>query len=208
MKRKKIVYVDLDGVIADYERNSKGTTDEERKAPGFFANLEPLPDAIESFKKLCKHYEVYFLSTAPWSNIHAWSEKRVWVEKHFGEYAFKRLILSHNKSLLRGEYLIDDRIANGVDGFEGEHIHFGTSKFPTWESVLSYLKEKDHGFPSVDRKELKLNLTESNLQHLSNIIGEEALSAMIFDYDEDSDTVEFNLDLVIHRKSLKKFTRK
>lgn len=32
---------------------------------------------------------------------------------------FKSLILAHNKGLLKGDYLVDDRIQNGVDTFEG-----------------------------------------------------------------------------------------
>jgi len=42
-------------------------------------------------------------------------------------------------NLNRGDFLIDDRLANGTDKFEGEHLHFGTEKFPTWEEVLSHL---------------------------------------------------------------------
>jgi 5'(3')-deoxyribonucleotidase len=61
------------------------------------------------------------------------------VENHLGELAFKRLILSHNKGLFTGRALIDDRLRNGVDHFKGEHIHFGTEKFPDWDSVLDYL---------------------------------------------------------------------
>jgi hypothetical protein len=38
-----------------------------------------------------------------------------------------------------GDFLIDDRIANGVADFTGEHIHFGTERFPTWKEVLDYL---------------------------------------------------------------------
>ena len=135
----EIVYVDLDGVMADYDKAKEGKTEEERREPGFFTNLEPIDGAIEAFKKLSEHYDVYFLSTAPWSNINAPSEKRVWVEKHLGEYAFKKLILSHNKGLLKGDYLIDDRIANGVEDFEGEHIHFGSKEFPNWKAILEYL---------------------------------------------------------------------
>ena len=138
-EEKEIVYVDLDGVMADYDKAKIGKTEEEKMAPGFFTNLEPIDGAIEAFKKLSDYYDVYFLSTAPWSNINAPSEKRVWVEKHLGEYAFKKLILSHNKGLLKGDYLIDDRVANGVEDFEGEHIHFGSAEFPGWESILEYL---------------------------------------------------------------------
>lgn len=129
----------MDGVLADYDGAAKGKTKEEKREKGFFEHLEPIGNAIASFFKLCEHFDVYILSTAPWSNIHAPSEKRIWVERHLGEKAFKRLILSHNKSLVKGDYLIDDRIANGVDGFEGEHIHFGSERFPDWASVLTYL---------------------------------------------------------------------
>jgi len=41
-----------------------------------------------------------------------------------------------------GDYLIDDRTANGVDEFKGEHVHFGTAAFPDWDSVVSYLVKR------------------------------------------------------------------
>jgi 5'-nucleotidase len=56
-----------------------------------------------------------------------------------GEVAYKRLILSHHKHLNKGDYIIDDRTKNGVEHFEGEHIHFGTEQFPDWDSVCGYL---------------------------------------------------------------------
>ena len=136
---KKILYFDLDGVLANYDKAKEGTTEDDRRVPGFFESFEPIEGGLDAFKKLSEHYDCYFLSTAPWSNTHAPSEKRIWVEKHLGDLAFKKLILTHNKGLLKGDYLIDDRIANGVDSFEGEHIHFGTSKFPNWDAVLKYL---------------------------------------------------------------------
>ena len=38
-----------------------------------------------------------------------------------------------------GDYLIDDRLANGSDRFEGEHLLFGGDEFPSWYEVLKYL---------------------------------------------------------------------
>ena len=38
-----------------------------------------------------------------------------------------------------GEYLIDDRTANGAAEFKGELIQFGTEKYPNWAAVLNYL---------------------------------------------------------------------
>ena len=137
--KKKILYFDLDGVLADYDKAKAVTSEEDRRIPGFFEGLEPIEGGLDAFKRLSEVYDCYFLSTAPWSNTNAPSEKRVWVEKHLGDLAFKKLILTHNKGLLKGDYLIDDRIANGVEDFAGEHIHFGTEKFPNWESVLNYL---------------------------------------------------------------------
>jgi 5'(3')-deoxyribonucleotidase len=60
--------------------------------------------------------------------------------KYLGDAAKKRVIVSHNKNLMIGDYLIDDRTANGAGEFKGELIQFGTEKYPNWTEVLSYLK--------------------------------------------------------------------
>lgn len=107
--------------------------------PGIFALMNPMPGAVEAFERLAQKYDIYILSTAPWNNPTAWSDKVKWVQKYLGEVAYKRLILSHHKNLCKGDYIIDDRTRHGVDIFEGEHIHFGTERFPDWDSVLAYL---------------------------------------------------------------------
>lgn len=65
--------------------------------------MEPLPDAIESVMELTKYYSTFILSTAPWYNSTAWSDKIEWIQSYFGKNPdsplFKRLILSHNKNL-------------------------------------------------------------------------------------------------------------
>ena len=138
----------MDGVLADFNKAlSERVTPElcmeygenVDNIPGIFDNLDPVPGAIFAFHELGDKYDCYILSTAPWGNPEAWMEKRLWVEKHLGEAAYKKLILSHNKHLNRGDYLIDDRLANGADRFEGEHILFGGDQFPDWKSVLEYL---------------------------------------------------------------------
>ena len=145
---KKVVYVDLDGVTADFDKAKDQILEHDPEGheckvrEGFFANLELVEGAKEALEELGKYYELYFLSTPTWSNSQCAKEKFDWVKEHFPELMFKRLILCHNKGLLRGHYLIDDRITNGVDGFKGEHIHFGTEKFPSWSVVVSYLLNK------------------------------------------------------------------
>ena len=129
------LYIDMDGVVADYYKHSLV---QDTRSEGYFLGLELIDGATDAIALLSQHYNVYFLSTAPWSNPFAWMEKRIWLEKHFGRLAFKKLILSHNKGLLKGAILIDDRTAKKVDDFEGTHIHFGTEQFPNWHEVLCY----------------------------------------------------------------------
>jgi len=142
---KPIVYIDLDGVLANLEANvakmkAKGVKDHLiYSSVETFRDAKPIDGAVEAFKKLQKKYEVYILSTPPWSNPDIWAEKRAWCHDILGVDAKKKLILTHNKGLMKGDYIIDDRDANGVADFEGEHIHFGTAQFPNWDSVLIYL---------------------------------------------------------------------
>jgi 5'-nucleotidase len=107
--------------------------------PDLFSKMDPMPDAVDSFNRLAAVFDTYILSTAPWDNPSAWSDKLNWVKKHLGKSAHKRLILSHHKNLNDGDFLVDDRLKNGVEGFKGEHIHFGTDRFPDWTSTTTYL---------------------------------------------------------------------
>ena len=119
-------------VINEYESNLD-------EVPNIFSLMEPLEGAIDSFKILSQRYDTYILSTAPWKNSSAWSDKVKWVKKYLGESAYKRWILTHHKNINHGDYLIDDRTKNGAGEFKGELIQFGTDKFPDWKSVCSYL---------------------------------------------------------------------
>lgn len=144
---KKILHIDMDGTLVDFAAGIRHITDEQKKEygddiddiPGFFDDLPPMDGAIDAYHRLAAAYDTYILSTAPWNNETAWSAKNLWVRRHLGEVARKRLFLTHNKHMVRGDYLIDDRLAHGVDRFPGEHLHFGEERFPDWDAVLKYL---------------------------------------------------------------------
>jgi len=147
---KKILYCDLDGVLADFESAFPFFSEETRKTfdgrldeiPGIFSKMSPVVGAVDAFAKLSQRFDTYILSTAPWNNPSAWSDKLEWVKINLGDGAYKRLILTHHKNLNKGDFLVDDRQKNGASEFAGELILFGSERFPDWSAVTQYLLDK------------------------------------------------------------------
>ena len=154
MDRKKRLFFDMDNVLVDFQSGldkideetknqyrAKGPEDKDRldEIPGLFGKMEPMPGAIEAVHKLAEEYDVFILSTAPWKNPSAWSDKVEWVTKYLDDVFHKRMIITHRKDLVEGDYLIDDRGKNGTSEFKGEWIHFGSEQLPDWDTVVEYL---------------------------------------------------------------------
>ena len=145
--KKQILYVDMDNVLVDFKSGIESLSPEDKikykgrydECPDIFSLMVPLNGAVEAYEQLSKKYDTYILSTSPWDNPSAGKDKLLWVKKYLGKAAYKRLILSHHKNLNIGDYLIDDRTANGAGMFKGEHIHFKTDRFKNWDDVLNYL---------------------------------------------------------------------
>lgn len=150
--KKPIIYIDMDGVLVDFESALTKVSPEmlEKFAgeydniPGIFALMDPVPGALEAVDRLKEKYDLYILSSSPWENPTALGDKLAWVKKYFGgdgqeNIFFRKVIFSFVKHLNRGDILIDDRTANGAGDFLGRHIHFGSSEFPNWQSVLNSL---------------------------------------------------------------------
>jgi 5'-nucleotidase len=155
-RKKKTVYVDMDGVLVEFESAFASVPEEllaeyagrEDEVPGIYGLMEPMPGAVESFRELAELFDSYILSTAPWKNPSAWSDKLEWVQRHLGaergDPAYKRLILSHHKHLNRGDYLIDDRTRRGAKRFKGELILFGAKEYPDWPAVMRRMRKLSH----------------------------------------------------------------
>jgi 5'(3')-deoxyribonucleotidase len=151
---KKTLYIDMDNVLVDF-RSGMDACDpallEQFKEcpdeiPGIFGRMQPKDGAIAAYHELSELFDAYILSTAPWENPSAWSDKLEWVKRHLGAPAHKRLILSHNKHLNRGHYLVDDRPNNGAEEFgqepDQEWIQFGHEAFHSWVEVVTYLRAR------------------------------------------------------------------
>jgi 5'(3')-deoxyribonucleotidase len=146
---KLVVHVDMDGVLVDLAEAIARLPNDVRerygedvdKVPGLFDDPPPIPGAIEALKRLVEsgRFDIHILSTAPWGNPSAWTAKRHWIERHFGNLLEKRITLTHSKDLVSGDFLIDDRPNNGASLFSGEWIQFGLKPFETWDNVVNYL---------------------------------------------------------------------
>ena len=131
-KRAKIIYIDLDDVLADYFGATKcPITGKIREHmmwdKDFFLNLKPIPGSKGSVFELMKHgYDVWILSQPLADSPESYMDKAKWVQLHFPSL-YKKLILTQDKGLHIGDYLIDDNEGKWKQKFEkngGRFVHF------------------------------------------------------------------------------------
>lgn len=141
----------MDDVLCDYTTYHSKALAQNPKIPypqsqyGFFRSLPPIRDSIESVKYLNKQkiFDVYVLTAPSIKNPLCYIEKRLWIEDYLGLEMVRKFIISPNKGLNKGDYLIDDNLSGrGQENFEGNLIHFGSTEYSNWQKVLDYFKRK------------------------------------------------------------------
>lgn len=149
MSKQPILYCDMDQVLCDFKSAQEEDlmNNPSQKYPqsqfGFFLKLKPIEFAIPTVKILSHYFDVYILTRPSIYNINSYSEKALWIQNHLGFKYLDKLIMSCNKSLLKGDYLVDDSISDGQLDFEGELIRFGSDKFHNWLVVAAYVLERE-----------------------------------------------------------------
>ena len=91
--------------------------------PSFFANMLPIEHAISGVHSLLGlNYEV-IICTSPIQTVGCHSAKWDWVVKNLGESIAKSMVIAKDKTLIKGDYLIDDRsLISGIYPPSWKHI--------------------------------------------------------------------------------------
>jgi len=92
---------------------------------GTFFKAKPRDGAVEAMQDLASVYDVRIVTT-PWAgNPYCTKEKIDWVLLNLGTQWVHRMIITYDKTLVRGDVLIDDKPdITGVMSPEWEHILF------------------------------------------------------------------------------------
>jgi 5'(3')-deoxyribonucleotidase len=92
-------------------------------------------EIIENFQK--NNYTIHIV-THQFKGLEKYTIN--WLYKHKIPYDY--ITFAKDKNVVKGDYLIDDRLKNGSEKFKGKFIHFGTKKFPDWETVIAFLNKQ------------------------------------------------------------------
>ncbi|MBI2565348.1 5'-3'-deoxyribonucleotidase [Candidatus Woesearchaeota archaeon] len=101
--------------------------------PGFYLSLPPILGGLEAMVEMKRLGHDVFICTTPLSDYeHCVLEKYKWIEKNLGKKWTEKLILTKDKTVVTGAYLIDDKPE--ITG----------AAIPVWEHILydkSYNKQ-------------------------------------------------------------------
>eukprot|EP00403_Amphidinium_massartii_P035295 CAMPEP_0178439866 /NCGR_PEP_ID=MMETSP0689_2-20121128/36418_1 /TAXON_ID=160604 /ORGANISM="Amphidinium massartii, Strain CS-259" /LENGTH=661 /DNA_ID=CAMNT_0020062491 /DNA_START=104 /DNA_END=2086 /DNA_ORIENTATION=+ len=142
---RPIVLVDLDGTLVDWDAGfykawgdrplvDRASYQIEKCVPpqfmqeavqlfcskGFFTNLPPMEGGIEALKEMAASgFEVFLCSSPLADSRYSAQEKWEWVREHLGDAWVNRLILTTDKTVVRGDILIDDKPV--ISGLQRPH---------------------------------------------------------------------------------------
>lgn len=92
MDKRLVIYCDMDGVLADFDKVPNAVA-RYKNEESFFFNLEPIETNINAIKELiAKGYQVKILSKSPHEK--ADYDKRLWLEKYLPQIEIENMIFA------------------------------------------------------------------------------------------------------------------
>ncbi len=116
---------------------------------GHFRNLPVIEGAVEVVKELYDNYEVFIVTTAT-EFRYSFLDKYEWLEEHFPFIHYDRIVFCGDKSIVRGDFMIDDKVKN-LAGFNGTGLLFTAShnladqtyhRVNNWQEVRDYFAQE------------------------------------------------------------------
>src|SRR3989338_7837741 len=167
------ILVDMDGVVADFEKgfleqwkkihpDKQGIPLEQRTTfyprdqyptklaedivltQGFYRYLPSIDGSINALKQLEKRHDIFICTSPRNRSKYCVSEKYEWIEQNLGREWIPRTILSKDKTLIYGDFLIDDKesIKGCIEKPRWQHIlykqPYNTGSF-TWNDYKRFL---------------------------------------------------------------------
>ncbi|WP_354214518.1 hypothetical protein [Arthrobacter sp. UYCo732] len=124
--------------------------------PDLYHDLEPVPYSVESILEMADEgFDVFHCSTPTWTNPGCVPGKLAAIDRYFGPKAVDRLILTHDKTMVQGDVLIDDKgIITGAAVPSWKHLIHDQSHNRSVTGVprMSDWREwRGHVYPLLDR---------------------------------------------------------
>ncbi len=147
IEERKMFYL-----VKEYPQDQKEKVESIILEEGFFSSLEPTEGSIESIKEIQNAgHKIFFCTAGIYDNKNCLTEKKLWVENYFGHDLARTIVFTKDKTVIRGDYLIDDN----PNIIMGEYI-------PEWELIL---------FDQPFNIEIQIqNRLESNWQNWKDIL--------------------------------------
>jgi 5'-nucleotidase len=198
-----VVLLDMDGVVVDWDRGfvkAWGSTSpidrsksyamqecvpeelRERATAlfhrkGFFAELPPAAGAVETVRRLVQSgYQVFFCTAPVLTSVYCASEKYEWIVKHFGPEWASRVIMTTDKTTVRGDVLLDDKpLIKGSQRPTWSHILFDApynatiaarSRVSTWAEVEQAIIDTLARKKPVDKETQHTKVTKDDVAAL------------------------------------------
>ena len=115
--------------------------------PGFFIDMEVMPDAVEVIKKLHERFDIFVVSAAT-EFPNSLKEKIDWLAEHFPFISWKNIVLCGDKTIISADFLIDDHEKN-LRPFKGKALMFdaihnqkveGFQRFKSWRAIEAFFE--------------------------------------------------------------------